>query len=239
MLARRLSAPPRRWFSVILSTGEKVEREMSTVEREIVNLKEYEFSKLGLFKKKQTNEKTLYKLFQMAQPKSKSDYAACVYAVNHFYNFGVSMDHHELANRWLATAVETGRIDEAVELVKLWQTFLPTPPKIEVINVLIGMVKIQQSRDILKAIRENWQIPLSSYAYTTVIAKELGRRFVDPDSVREAFVVWQDACKMDVVLPIELNECLLEELKNSPDEAECVRKVMQEQTSSRIAVDRQ
>lgn len=214
----------RRAFSVILSTGEKVEREMTSAEREVVNMKEYQFSKLGLYKKDITNVATLYKLFQLALPKVKSDYSACLYAVNHFYNFGVPIDHHELGSRWLATAVETGRVDEAVELVKYWHTFLRNPPALDLIELLVGMVGIEQSRELLKSIRENWNIPLSAYAYSTLISKEIGVRFSDPESVREAFVVWEDAWRMSVLLPAEVSRLLVDALlvKNMSEEANVV-----------------
>lgn len=231
--ARSFIRPQRRSFSVILSTGEKAEREMTPVEREVVNIKEYQFSKLGLYKKKESNETTLYKLFQMAQPKVKSDYSACLYAINHFYNFGISLDHHELADRWLATAVETGRIDQAVELVKYWHTFLRVPPSSSIINVLVGMVKIEQSRELLKAIRENWNIPLSPYAYSILISKELGRRFTDTNSVQEAYIVWSDAVMMDVVLPEELSKSLHDLLleRSLTKEAEIVESLIQQQST--------
>jgi len=200
-----------RGFSTILLTGEKAEREMSTLEREIVNIKEAEFSKLGLFNKKVTDERTLYKLFQMAQPKNKTDYSACVYAINLFYNFGVDISHYDFTNRWLATAIETGRVDEAVNIVKLWHTWLPCAPRIELVESLIGMVKIDQSRELLQSIRENWKMPLSSRSYTIVISKELANS--DESSPLEALAVWEDAVQMDVVLPEKLGYALITKLE--------------------------
>lgn len=186
---------------------------MTPLEREIVNVKEEQFSKLGLFKKNVTNEATLYKLFQMIQPGNKTDYSACVYAMNHFYNFGVEISHFDFTNRWLATAVETGRVDEAVNIIKLWHTWLPCPPRIEYVESLMGMVKVEQSRELLKAIRENWQMPLSSRAYTIVISKLL--RKGDENSLVDAVRIWDDATNMDVVLPTELGEILISKCRDS------------------------
>ena len=211
-----------RRFSTILSTGEKVEREMTPLEREIVNVKEAQFSKFGLFKKNVTNEATLYKLFQMIQPGNKSDYAACVYAINHFYNFGVEISHFDFTNRWLAVAVETGRLDEAVNIVKLWHTWLPCPPRIELVESLIGMVKVEQSRELLKAIRENWQIPLSPRAYTIVISKLV--RQGDETSIKDAINIWKDAVEMEVILPYELGEMLISKCQDPfPTESDAIR----------------
>ena len=197
-----------RYFATILPSGEKVERELSPVEREFINVKEAQFSKFGLYRKKTTNEETLYKLFQLAQPGNKMDYAACVFAMNHFYNFGVEMNHHDFTNRWLATAVETGRIDEAVAIVKLWNTWLSCPPRIEFVEILMGMVNAGQSRELLAAIRENWQMPLSVCSYVTVISKELAQS----GNALEGFVLWEDACKMDLSLPASLGKILVERL---------------------------
>ena len=209
-----LSRISNRRFSTILPTGEKVERELSLTERELVNLKQKEFSKLGLYRKKVTNEASLFKLFQMAQPRSKTDYSACLYAMNHFYNFGVSMEHHDLTNRWLSLAVESGRVDEAVQIVKLWNTWLPAPPNIKLVNILIQMVKIEQSRDLLKTIRECWQLPLSPSAYTCVIAKELASRSNSCSGVLEAYIVWKDAIHMDVVLSENITHSLWTSLRD-------------------------
>jgi hypothetical protein len=218
----------KRSFSTILSTGEKVEREMSMLEREIVNVKEANFSKLGLYNKRVTDEGTLYKLFQMAQPNNKTDYSACVYAMNHFYNFGVQISHHDFTNRWLSVAVETGRVDEAVSIVKLWNTWLPCPPRIELVESLMGMVKLEQSRDLLKSIRENWRIPLSSRAYTIVISKEIANASEDEQAVMEAYRVWKDAVEMNVVLPRELGDSLAKHLADAgkTNEADSVNTTM-------------
>jgi hypothetical protein len=214
-----------RNFSTILSTGEKVEREMTPLEREIVNVKESQFSKLGLFKKNVTNEASLYKLFQMAQSGNKSDYSACIYAINHFYNFGVHISHYDFTNRWLAMAVETGRVDEAVSIVKLWNTWLPCPPRIEYVESLMGMVKVEQSRELLKAIRENWQMPLSARAYTIVIAKQLAKG--EDTLIKDALQIWRDAVSMGVVLPIELGESLLSRFKDTdPDVCAEIRETL-------------
>lgn len=211
-----------RRFSTILSTGEKVEREMTPLEREIVNVKEAQFSKLGLFRKNATNEATLYKLFQMIQLGNKSDYSACVYAMNHFYNFGVEISHFDFTNRWLAVAIETGRVDEAVNIVKLWHTWLPCPPRIELVESLIGMAKLEQSRELLKAIRENWQMPLSSRAYTIVISKLV--RQGDENSLKDATQIWTDAVNMDLVLPTDLGELLISKCQDSrPVESGVIR----------------
>ena len=233
----RSSTLGRRAFSTILPTGEKVERELSPLEREFVNIKEAEFSKLGLYKKAKTNEATLYRLFQLAQPRNKLDYAACVYAMNHFYNFGIEIDHYDFTNRWLATAIETGRVDEAVQIVKLWNTWLPMPPKIGLVELLIGMVKIQQSRELLKAVRENWQMPMSPTAYTIVISKELASSENDPEAVKEAFAVWEDALMMDVALPSRLHAMLADKLAAGgfSSEAETVSRASIQQALGGIA----
>jgi hypothetical protein len=208
-----------RNFSTILPSGEKAERELSAVEREFMSMKESQFSKLGLYRKRQTNVGSLMKLFQLAQSGSKSDYAACLYCVNHFYNFGVEIDHHDFASRWLALAIETSRIDEAVEIVRTYNTWLSSPPRVELINVLIGMVKSEQARDLLKTIRENWQIPLSPTAYTTVISRLLAQ-----GEVTDALAVWKDAFLMDVKLQDKLFSILTDRLikQGMLEEAESV-----------------
>lgn len=210
----------RRRFSTILPSGEKAERELSLLEREFKNIKESEFSNLGLYRKGTTNEFTLYKLFQMAQPGSKADYSACVFAVNHFYNFGLGFNHFEFASRWLSTAIETSRVDEAVAIVKTWPTWLPNPPSPDLVAILIGMVKVEQSRDLLKAVRENWQMQLSPVSYTTVIAKELALVDLDPNAVMEAYVIWKDATSMEVVLPGSLGDLLSSSLRTAGKIAE-------------------
>lgn len=203
----------RRRFSTILPSGEKVERELSPVEREFVNLKQTHFSRLGLYRKENTNEATLYKLFQMAQPQNKLDYSACVFAMNHFYNFGVGLEQYDITNRWLALAIEAGRINEAVQIIKLWNTWLRSPPSIELVEIVIQMVRLEQSRDMLKTIRECWQLPLSPQAYTCVISKELALSASDARSIIEAYSVWKDAMLMDVILSSSIHSSLSDSLQ--------------------------
>ena len=203
-------------FSTILPSGEKAERELSAVEREMVNIKESQFSKLGLYRKKNTNAKTLIKIFQLAQSGNKNDYAACMYCVNHFYNFGVEINHHDFVNRWLALAVETSRVDEAVQIVKTYNTWLSSPPKIELINILMGMVKLDQCKDLLKSIRENWQIPLNPTSYNIVISRLLD----EVEDVKEAFAIWNDARFMDVILSERLCLRLVKSLRDASMDSE-------------------
>lgn len=218
-------------FSTILPSGEKAERELSAVEREFVNVKESQFSKLGLYRKSKTNVSTLYKLFQLAQPRNKSDYAACLYSMNHFYNFGVSFEHHDFANRWLALAVETSRVDEAVEIVKTWHTWLSHPPRVELVNVLIGMVKPEQAVDLLTAVRQNWQMPLSSITYSVVIGKLLGHTQTDAECFDRALMCWRDAVAMDVVLSPACHQLVAAAMESCGrlDDAANVRVVAQTQ----------
>jgi hypothetical protein len=206
VVARRV-----RRFSTILPSGEKAERELSAVEREMVNLKEAEFSKLGLYRKRTTNVKTLMKLFQLAQPRNKSDYAACMYSVNHFYNFGVEFDHPDFTNRWLALAIETSRVDEAVEIVKTWHTWLPHPPRIELVNVLMGMVKEDQAVELMKAVRENWQMPVLPSSYTVVLSRLLESS--EAEKVSEAYDIWRDSVAMDVALDSRTHRMLENSLR--------------------------
>lgn len=218
-------------FSTILPSGEKAERELSAVEREFSHVKESQFSKLGLYRKNKTNVSTLYKLFQLAQPRNKTDYSACVYSMNHFYNFGVSFEHYDFANRWLALAVETSRVDEAMEIVKTWHTWLAHPPRLELVNVLIGMVKPKQAVELLKAVRENWQMPLSSTTYSVVIGKLLGNTQTDPESLESAYICWKDAVSMDVALSGPCHELVERAMKSCgrSDDAAKVRLVAQNQ----------
>lgn len=182
-----------RHFSTILVTGEKCERELSTVERDIINNKESNFSKLGNYNKRTVNESLLYKFFQTANKSNDSDYSAVVYAINQFYNFGVKIDNCEFASRWLSLAVEMEKMDEAVEIAKLWGTWLSCPPRIELLELLIKLIKDPSIRySILKAMREDWRVPLSPTAYYSVIANE-------PNAMN-AFVVWRDATEMGIVL---------------------------------------
>lgn len=205
-------------FSTILPSGEKAERELSAVEREMVNIKESQFSKLGLYRKKNTNVKTLMKIFQLAQSGNKNDYAACMYCVNHFYNFGVEINHHDFVNRWLALAVETSRVDEAVQIVKTYNTWIGSPPKVELINILMGMVKLDQCKDLLKSIRENWQIPLNPTSYNIVISRLLD----EGGDVKEAFAIWNDARFMDVVLSERLCLRLVKSLRDASMDSEAI-----------------
>jgi pentatricopeptide repeat protein len=224
-----------RRFSTILPSGEKVERELSAVEREFVNLKETQFSKLGLYRKRNTNVRSLMKLFQQALPGNKNDYAACMYCVNHFYNFGVEFEHHEFTSRWLALAVETSRVDEAIEIVRTYHTWLGTPPRIELINTLMGMVKVEQARDLLKAVRENWQMPLTPTSYNIVISRLLAQ-----DSVDDALSVWKDSLYMDVVLGEKINhELRLKLLAASRDDdaAHVARVTMMQQSGGLVDFD--
>jgi hypothetical protein len=194
-----------RRFATILPTGEKVEREMSNLEREIMRVRESEFSKLGLYRKMVTNEKSLYRLFDMAHKGSKVDYSACMYAMNMFYNFGVEFNDPEFTSRWLTLAMNTGRFGEAVDIIKFYNTWLPHPPRSDLICRVMEKVRIDQTREILKSVRLNSQIEVIPKYYEILINKELNE-MNDEIALNEILILLKDLKQFNFNINLELLE---------------------------------
>merc|ERR1719263_2315021 len=89
--------------------------------------------------------------------------------MNMFYNYGVKLKHRELATRLLAAAMRCKQESEAAELIKLYSTWLEHPPETTLIYSVMGhFLDVGQPlvvRDLVKAVREDWRIPLEPPLY--------------------------------------------------------------------------
>jgi len=123
----------------------------------------------------------------------------------------VKMKHGEVATRLLAAAMICGVEDEAVDLIRLYWTWLEHPPDTSLIYAVLGYFldsgKHLVVREICRAVREDWRIKLEAPLYIHGIYSMLQ---LPDDPVGEALELYKDAKCMGTRLPLPLHRMLLD-----------------------------
>lgn len=168
------------------------------------------FGRMGLVSHKKVGVRDLCAILRASR--SKSDYRSSLAAMNTFFNFGVKLKHREIATRLLATAMRCSQESEAVELIRLYGTWLEHPPDTNLIYAVMGhFLDAGQPlvvREVAKSVREDWQIRLEPPLYIFAIDAMLQ---LPDDPVGEAMVLHEDAQQMGVRLPAPVHTRLLNE----------------------------
>mmetsp|Transcript_93348 Transcript_93348/g.179510 ORF Transcript_93348/g.179510 Transcript_93348/m.179510 type:complete len:389 (+) Transcript_93348:12-1178(+) len=173
------------------------------------NLKQM-FGRMGVVSHKRVGILDLYRIMRVSR--SEKDYQDSLSAMNLFYNFGVKLHHREVASRLLATAMRCKCEKEAVELIKLYSSWLEHPPDTGLIYAVMGhFLDAGQPlvvREVAKAVREDWRLRVEPPLY--ILAIEAMLQLPD-DPVGEALELYEDARLMGVRLPAPLHNRLLAE----------------------------
>lgn len=168
------------------------------------------FGRMGLVSHKKVGVRDLYKIVKLAD--NKRDYKGVLLIMNLFYNFGVKLKHRELATRLLACAMRCEQESEAVELIKLYSTWLEQPPDTALMYAVMGhFLDAGQPlvvREVAKAVREDWRIALEPPLYILAIEAMLQ---LPENPLGEALVLYKDAQLMGVRLPAPVHSRLLNE----------------------------
>lgn len=163
---------------------------------------------MGTVDHKKVGALDLYRIFKAA--KTPRDFRVGLQAMNLFYNFGVKLRHRELATRLMAAAMACQVQQEAVELIKLYGTWLEHPPDPALVYAVMGHFldagEPHVVRDIAKAVREDWRMPLEAPLYILAIEAMLK---LPEDPLVEALKLHADAAAMRVMLPAQTHICLL------------------------------
>mmetsp|Transcript_25043 Transcript_25043/g.70590 ORF Transcript_25043/g.70590 Transcript_25043/m.70590 type:complete len:424 (-) Transcript_25043:22-1293(-) len=177
------------------------------------------FGYLGAVNHKEVGVLDLYRIMQAS--KARNHYGVCLNSMNLFYNFGVKLKHRELASRLLATAMNCKMEAEALELIKLYGTWLENPPDISLVYAVMGHFldagEPHLVREIAKAVREDWRMPVGAPLYILAIEAMLQ---LPANPLGEAMELYDDAIRMGVRLPAPLHvRLLLESLREFKDAA--------------------
>ncbi|CAE8723076.1 unnamed protein product, partial [Polarella glacialis] len=94
------------------------------------------FGYMGTVNHKEIGILDLYRILRGVA--NKRDFDMALHAMNLFYNFGIKLKHRELANRLLAAAMVCKQESQAVELVKLYGTWLEHPPDLPLVYAVMS-----------------------------------------------------------------------------------------------------
>jgi len=165
---------------------------------------------MGAVNHKKVGVLDLYRIFQ--ECRSLEDYRVGLQAMNTFYNFGVKLKHRELASRLLAVAMACRVESEAVDLIKLYGTWLEHPPDRALVYAVMGHFldkgEFLAVRDIARAAREDWRFSVEAPLYVFAVEAML---HLPQGPLCEALELHADAAHMGVRLPAWLHARVLDE----------------------------
>lgn len=169
------------------------------------------FGYMGVVNHREVGVLDLYRILRGVI--NKRDYTTALQTLNLFYNFGVKLKHRELSTRLLAAAMVAKQESEAVELVKLYGTWLEFPPDSSVVYAVMSHFldkgEVLVVRELAKAVREDWRMTLEAPLYSLAIEGVL-QLPADQDPLGEALVLLEDAGRVGVRLPPPLRTRLLD-----------------------------
>jgi len=174
------------------------------------------FGYMGVVNQKEVGILDLYQI--MRGVANKRDFELAMQTLNLFYNFGVKLKHRELTTRLLAAAMVAKQESEAVELIKLYGTWLEFPPDSSAVYAVMSHFLDKGEplvvRELAKAVREDWRIVPEAPLYSLSIEAML-QLPADQDPLAEALLLMEDAAQMGVRLPCPLHLRLLDECLKS------------------------
>lgn len=166
------------------------------------------FGYMGTVNKKEIDSRVLFKI--LAAGKKPSDFSWALHAMNLFYNFGVKLRDREIASRYLSAAMVCKAESEAVEIIKLYGTWLQHPPDIALVYGVMGHYLDAGEnlivREIAQAVREDWRLPVHAPLYHLAVEAMLR---LPKNAVAEAASLHMDARQMGVGLPAPVHQRLL------------------------------
>lgn len=165
---------------------------------------------MGLVNHKKVGARDLFEILKAS--KTDKDFKQVLYTMNMFYNFGVKLKHRELASRLLAAAMVCKEESEAVQVVRLYSTWLEHPPDSSLAYATMGHFidagEPLKAREIAAVVREDWRQPIQPALY--VLASEATQLLPkDQKPLEETAAVHADAFNMGVRLPAPVHTKLM------------------------------
>eukprot|EP00928_Gymnodinium_smaydae_P032699 TRINITY_DN23612_c0_g1_i1.p1 TRINITY_DN23612_c0_g1~~TRINITY_DN23612_c0_g1_i1.p1 ORF type:complete len:414 (-),score=97.42 TRINITY_DN23612_c0_g1_i1:50-1219(-) len=210
-VARRLQPVLRpRPASLATAAAAASSTPKESVQELVVDL-EQKFGRMGVVSHRRVGVQDLFRVLRACR--KPEDFQRSLSAMNRMYNYGVKLQHRELASRLLAAAMVCGQEQEAVEMIRLGGTWLEHPPDKPLIYALMGhFLDAGQPlvvREIAKAAREDWRIRPEPPLYSLCIAAML--RLPEAEGpIAEALAVHGDAGVVGVRLPAPVHLQLLD-----------------------------
>ena len=103
--------------------------------------------------------------------RNKGDLGFALQTMNVFYNFGVKLKHREISTRLLAATMLAREESEAIELIKLYGSWLEHPPDSAVVYAVMSKFldekKPMEVRELAKLVREDWRFRLEAPLWLT------------------------------------------------------------------------
>ena len=125
------------------------------------------FGYIGMVNHKEVGVWDLFAILRGVR--TKRDLGFALQTMNLFYNFGVKLKHREIATRLLAATMLAREESEAMELIKLYGTWLEHPPDTAVVYAVMSKFldekKLMEVRDLAKYVREDWRFRLEAPLY--------------------------------------------------------------------------
>lgn len=146
--------------------------------------------------------------------RNKGDLGFALQTMNLFYNFGVKLKHREISTRLLAATMLAREESEAIELIKLYGSWLEQPPDSAVVYAVMSKFldekKPMEVRELAKLVREDWRFRLETPLYSLAIQAIL-QLPKEQEPLRAAMILREDALQMGVRLPVKVQLQLLDE----------------------------
>jgi len=146
--------------------------------------------------------------------RTKRDLGFALQTMNLFYNFGVKLKHREISTRLLAATMLAREESEAMELIKLYGTWLEHPPDTTVVYAVMSKFldekKLMEVRELAKYVREDWRFRLEAPLYSLAIQAML-QLPPEEEPLEAALILREDAARMGVSLPVKVQVLLLDE----------------------------
>jgi len=202
------SRPGRRHFAAAEPAAASSETLDKQHVRRMYDELRAKFGYIGAVNHKQIGSRDLFRILR--DSRNPSDFLHGMQTMNVFYNFGVKLRHRETASRLLAAAMVSKVESEAVELVKLYNTWLQDPPDKALVYAVMGHYldagEPMVVRELAEAVRQDWQMPVEPPLYILAIEAMLQ---LPEKPLEEALLLHADAHQMGVRLPAPLHGRLL------------------------------
>eukprot|EP00435_Cladocopium_sp_Y103_P024133 s1601_g5.t3 len=197
--------PKARWFAA--NVYQELKR--PNVLYEELKLK---FGYMGVVNHKEVGVWDLFAILRGVR--NKGDLGFALQTMNLFYNFGVKLKHREISTRLLAATMLAREESEAIELIKLYGSWLEHPPDSAVVYAVMSKFldekKPMEVRELAKLVREDWRFRLQAPLYSLAIQAML-QLPKEQEPLRAAMILREDAIQMGVGLPVKVQLQLLDE----------------------------
>lgn len=169
----KLPAPLARG---LFSSARKLARELAERPNALYADLKQKFGHVGAVNHKEVGVWDLFAILRGVRGKRDLGYG--LQAMNLFYNFGVKLKHREISTRLLAATMMAREESEAIELIKLYGTWLEHPPDSAIVYAVMSKFlddnKPTEVRELAKVVREDWRFRLEAPLWLAWISSGAG-----------------------------------------------------------------